>query len=121
MIIFLKKIQDTQVQEISINFDWYIVPITNPDGYKHCLEKDRLWRKNRRPFGRTRGIDINANFDIDFAGGGSSTNPNSRDFRGPYPLSEPETKALARFVQGRRNLRTLICRNFSNFHLSNYN
>lgn len=109
MIINFK---DTKVQEIANSFDWYIVPVANPDGYEHCLKQDRLWRKNRRPFGRTRGADINANFDIDFGGIGSNMDSNSRDFPGNYPFSEPETMAIADFIQGRKNLRTLIC-NFS--------
>jgi murein tripeptide amidase MpaA len=29
------------------NLDWYILPVTNPDGYLYTQTDDRLWRKTR--------------------------------------------------------------------------
>jgi murein tripeptide amidase MpaA len=29
------------------NLDWYILPVTNPDGYLYTQTDNRLWRKTR--------------------------------------------------------------------------
>jgi hypothetical protein len=43
---------------------------------------------------------LNRNYDWDFGKGeGSSSFPCSNMFRGPYPFSEPETKAMKRFIE----------------------
>jgi hypothetical protein len=39
------------------------------------------------------GVDINRNYDFQWAGGGSSTNPADETYRGSAPFSEPETQA----------------------------
>ena len=31
------------------NFDFYIIPVANPDGYVYTWNGNRMWRKNRRP------------------------------------------------------------------------
>eukprot|EP00095_Tigriopus_kingsejongensis_P012144 snap_masked-scaffold954_size76946-processed-gene-0.4 protein:Tk12144 transcript:snap_masked-scaffold954_size76946-processed-gene-0.4-mRNA-1 annotation:"carboxypeptidase b" len=31
------------------SFDFYIVPVSNPDGYEYSWNFNRMWRKNRRP------------------------------------------------------------------------
>merc|ERR1719228_1582904 len=30
-------------------YDFFILPVANPDGYVHSWESNRMWRKNRRP------------------------------------------------------------------------
>jgi len=59
-----------------------LVPALNVDGYNSA-------RKN------ADGVDLNRNFATNWERAGS-TNPNSEYYRGPAPLSEPESQALVR-------------------------
>lgn len=34
-------------REIVRSVDWYILPVSNPDGYEYSLHYDRMWRKTR--------------------------------------------------------------------------
>jgi murein tripeptide amidase MpaA len=78
---------------------WLVVPVVNPDGYRHTWTTDRLWRKNRRDNGNgSFGVDLNRNFDVGFGGPGSDALPASNNHRGPSALSEPEAEALAEFL-----------------------
>ncbi|KAH9517990.1 hypothetical protein DERF_008596 [Dermatophagoides farinae] len=88
--------------KIPINF--IIVPILNVDGYVYTWTKDRMWRKNRRPYigsrlsrhsmpERCTGVDLNRNYDINFGGTGSS----------PKPFSEPEVRAASDLLSKNRN------------------
>lgn len=77
------------------NFDVYVVPMANPDGYNYSFTSDRLWRKNRRITSQPGcgGVDLNRNWDFHY-GVGASENECSEVYRGSEPFSEPETKAL---------------------------
>ena len=51
------------------DYDWYIIPAVNPDGFVHTQTKDRLWRKNRLPplpgadqSADCWGVDLNRNW-----------------------------------------------------------
>lgn len=74
-------------------------PTINPDGYKYTFEKDRLWRKNLKPYGIFRGVDLNRNFASNWSGNGASTDPKSYDFAGAFAESEPEAKVVADFIR----------------------
>lgn len=80
------------------SFDWYFIVVLNADGYKYTFEKDRLWRKNTKPYGRCRGVDLNRNFDINWNGTGSSTDKSRYDFCGSAPFSEPEARAVKLYM-----------------------
>jgi len=46
-------------------YDFYIVPVPNPDGYVYTWEHDRFWYKNRQIIGPNEkcvGIDMNRNW-----------------------------------------------------------
>ena len=52
------------------------------------------------------GIDLNRNYDWEFnitSIAGSSDNPCSETYRGPYPFSEPETQAIKRLIETKKN------------------
>ena len=79
-------------------FDWFFVVVLNADGYKYTFEKDRLWRKNTKPYGRSRGVDLNRNFDINWNGTGSSSDKSRYDFCGSAAFSEPEARAVKLYM-----------------------
>jgi len=87
--------------------DWYFVPIVNPDGYEYSHTNDRMWRKTRSDHnGATnRGCDANRNFGFQFAydDQGSSPNPSSETYRGPFAYSEPETASIRDYILERSN------------------
>jgi len=88
------------------DFDFYIVPVFNVDGYTYTHEVARLWRKNRElNSGNTCvGTDLNRNFAFGWGRDGSSNNPCSDTFRGLTPTSSPETKAITSFIATLQNL-----------------
>lgn len=49
------------------------------------------------------GTDPNRNYNIDWLQSGASTSPCSNYYAGPKPFSEPETKALAAFLDENKN------------------
>jgi hypothetical protein len=77
----------------------------NPDGYIHSFEKDRLWRKNRSPNGKYRGVDLNRNFDIFWNKAGSSSNPLDCNYAGPSAFSELESTAMKNFLENSTRIR----------------
>ncbi|XP_028167849.1 zinc carboxypeptidase-like [Ostrinia furnacalis] len=91
---------DKETQAAAKEFDWYIFPVTNPDGYVWSHESFRLWRKNRRPIeGTTFGVDLNRNWNNNWLAQGASTNPSSDSYAGPGPFSEIETRSLSTYIE----------------------
>ncbi|KAF3932341.1 hypothetical protein ABW20_dc0100494 [Dactylellina cionopaga] len=92
----------TQVQSILDKYDFYILPVVNPDGFVYTQGKDRLWRKSRQihPTNRCVGTDINRNWNAYWSTpGGSSTNPCDETFRGLSAGNTPENTALTKHAQ----------------------
>ncbi len=80
----------------------YIVPCLNPDGFEYSRNHFSFWRKNRRKNrDGTYGVDLNRNFSIGYK---KSKNTSSNVYSGPYPFSEPETKAIKDFVDRHDNI-----------------
>ena len=100
--------------------DFFVAPCLNPDAYQRTFDHPELaagaassgativagqggadWAVIRK---NAHGVDLNRNFPmpgrplvpIDWAG---SPDPKSVHYRGPAPLSEPETTAIDRFFQ----------------------
>ena len=105
-------------------YDFFILPVANPDGYVYSWETNRMWRKNRRPnagqaqapsspgwgggwgagFGGQQssskcgyGVDPNRNFPTNFHQG--SNNPCDDSYHGAHALSEAESQAIQKGVQ----------------------
>jgi len=97
---------DPQVKRWLETFEIYIVPVINVDGHYLVTQNvDPRWRKNARDatddWKSARyplGIDLNRNYDFNFAGGGSD-DPNSERYRGEYPFSEAEVLAVKSLVE----------------------
>ena len=95
--------KDSSVRNIAENFDWYIFPNANPDGYAYTFSTNRLWRKTRTPYGSCYGADPNRNWDFHWREVGASSQVCSETYAGPSPFSEVETKALSNFVTSIRD------------------
>lgn len=95
-----KYATDAAAKAILDEYELVIIPISNPDGYNHTWTNNRLWRKNRRVTGtNTRGVDLNRNWSVGWGlSSGSSGSLSSDTYRGPSPLSEPETQALSNYM-----------------------
>ena len=93
------------------NFDVYLLPVANPDGYAYTWtgSRSRMWRKNRRPGLRPGGYqgpdgkgskcwgtDPTRNFDIKHGHAGTSTSndPCHDAYHGGKPFSDAESKAV---------------------------
>lgn len=87
-----------------------IVPLVNPDGYVYSHTTNRLWRKNRRINNGNYcvGVDLNRNWGFRFGGKGSSGNPCSNTFRGPYSFSEFESYALKNEMLNTPNIKAYL-------------
>lgn len=92
------------------NFDWYILPVTNPDGYAYTWtgDKARMWRKTRSKHGLCYGADPNRNWDMEWCKEGASKDPCSDTYCGPKAFSEVEVKGVADFLSKIENLRGFI-------------
>ena len=59
-----RHLSDPNVKLLLEKFNWYFVPVVNPDGYEYSRNQERLWRKTRSPQNGTGcvGVDGNRNF-----------------------------------------------------------
>jgi len=100
-------------QDLTDFFDFYILPVANPDGYEYSFTSNRLWRKNRARNGGLSsllltlcdGVDLNRNFGYHWADAPtplhiqSGTQLNCMEtYSGPHAWSEPETRNIRDFV-----------------------
>ncbi|XP_052871081.1 zinc carboxypeptidase-like [Anopheles cruzii] len=89
---------DPNVRELAENYDWYILPVVNPDGLHYTKTTNRMWRKNRYPHNvLCYGVDMNRNFPGHWMEGGASSVPCTDTYAGPEPASEIETKNIMNY------------------------
>ncbi|XP_072163146.1 carboxypeptidase A4-like [Diadema setosum] len=83
----LNSAEDLYSRHILSQLDVFIIAFANPDG-RHHIEKTRnyCWR------GTSSGVDLDRNFQWNFGGRGSSSDPSDEEYRGPFPHSEPESQ-----------------------------
>ncbi|XP_074659915.1 carboxypeptidase B-like [Tubulanus polymorphus] len=86
--------------DLLAKYDWYFVPVVNPDGYEYTHTNKRMWRKNRRPMSYCVGADPNRNFDINFGGAGTSSQSCQDTYHGTSAFSEPCARNLAVLLMG---------------------
>ncbi|XP_075982738.1 zinc carboxypeptidase-like [Anticarsia gemmatalis] len=89
---------DEEIKTIAHDYDWYIFPVTNPDGYVWSHVGFRLWRKNRSPYGSEFGVDLNRNWNDNWLKESVSIDPTSNVFAGLGPFSEIETRTLSTYI-----------------------
>jgi carboxypeptidase A4 len=98
-------VEDWDIQPAYIqNVDYYILPVSNPDGYEYTHQTNRLWRKNlsknnnnKQNWLRCKGTDLNRNFGYHWGEQGQSQQPCSEIYSGSSAFSEPETRAQQNF------------------------
>ncbi|KAM5537131.1 hypothetical protein V8D89_009277 [Ganoderma adspersum] len=113
------------------HFDFYIIPVPNPDGYVYTWEQDRFWYKNRQNIGpdeECTGIDMNRNwgykwkaksnlpaianttdeFTSSRPGKGDDADPCSTWYPGHRAFEAPEVNNIANYVQTLPNLKAFI-------------
>jgi carboxypeptidase A1 len=98
---------DPEITALVDSSEVIIIPVVNADGYEYTWSVDRFWRKNRRDNGGGDfGIDLNRNWGHEWGhNNGSSGDPGSDTYRGPFPFSEPETQVLRDFAESLPALR----------------
>ena len=84
------------------NYEIWIAPTWNPDGYNCVFTTDDMWRKNRRVFPTGIGVDENRNgpFGWDSSCAGDD-DPSSETYRGPSAGSEAEVQNMVAWSRDR--------------------
>ncbi|KAI6379384.1 hypothetical protein MCOR25_001972 [Pyricularia grisea] len=95
--LLTKYSSDTSIRTLVDKFDFYIMPIVNPDGFLYTQTNDRLWRKNRqsRSGQSCVGTDNNRNWPYGWSKtGGASTSPCAETYKGLAAGDTPENTGL---------------------------
>ncbi|NXY90529.1 CBPA6 Carboxypeptidase, partial [Alcedo cyanopectus] len=102
---------DPAMRKMLTQLYFYVMPVFNVDGYLFSWTHDRFWRKTRSKNTRFRchGVDANRNWKVKWCEEGASLHPCDDTYCGPCPESEPEVRAVSRFLRRhRRQLRAYL-------------
>ncbi|TKR96837.1 hypothetical protein L596_010799 [Steinernema carpocapsae] len=107
--------KEENITEYINSLNIYVFPVLNPDGFIFSRSSTasliRQWRKNMAPENCTgftafkknvccEGVDLNRNYDFAFKQTSVPfNNPCSDEFQGPFPFSEPESRAVRDFIR----------------------
>jgi carboxypeptidase T len=102
---------DDEITRWLDRYEIFIVPVVNVEGHYVVTHNiDPRWRKNTRDTDGDGilheyrdGVDVNRNYDFNWAHGGSGDSTSSR-FRGEHPFSESENRAMRSLASDRRFL-----------------
>ncbi|KYK34025.1 MAG: hypothetical protein AYK22_00905 [Thermoplasmatales archaeon SG8-52-3] len=99
---------DPDITALVDEYEIWISPVWNPDGYDYVYYFDNMWRKNRQPYSPGIGVDLNRNYpfgwDSECSG---STDPTSETYKGPSSASEVETQTMIEFSNDRHFTKVL--------------
>lgn len=99
---------DPDITALVDEYEIWISPVWNPDGYEHVYYVDNMWRKNRNPYPPGIGVDLNRNYPFGWNSECSgSTDPNSETYKGPSAASEAETQTMIEFSNDRHFAKVL--------------
>ncbi|MDD3051225.1 MAG: M14 family zinc carboxypeptidase [Candidatus Cloacimonetes bacterium] len=101
---------DADISYYINNTQIWFIPLMNPDGHKMVIDRISIMhRKNLRdnnndqtPISNQDGVDLNRNFGYVYGSNGTSSNPTSDTYRGPYAWSELESSYARDLIQARR-------------------
>jgi len=97
------------------DYETYLIPCVNPDMSVAVFTTDWGIRKN------ARGVDLNRNYPADWGNpDGSSGDPVSQTYRGPFPASEPEVQAVIAHSLLTRPVAGITFHSYSNIVLYEY-
>ncbi len=90
------------------DYEIWVIPVANPDGYEYVFNVNSFWRKNRRVFPAGVGVDQNRNYPQGWTAfcAGSST-VSSDIYKGPSAASEAETQTIMAFSNDRHLTKVL--------------
>ncbi|EPQ51249.1 hypothetical protein GLOTRDRAFT_108207 [Gloeophyllum trabeum ATCC 11539] len=92
-------------------YDFYIIPLPNPDGYEYTWSTDRLWYKNRMALGpddRCVGLDMGRNWGHKWGKNKYKKQPCHHWFPGHRPFEAPEVNNVANFITTIPRLRAFV-------------
>ncbi|XP_033867025.2 carboxypeptidase B2-like [Acipenser ruthenus] len=97
--------KNPEITQMLDNMEIYVLPVMNADGYVYTWTTRRMWRKNRSRYEGNNcvGTDLNRNFDAGWCTKGASHDPCDNTYCGPYPESEPEVSAVAKFLREKKD------------------
>ncbi|XP_015207907.1 carboxypeptidase A1-like isoform X2 [Lepisosteus oculatus] len=102
--------QDPSLTAILNKMDIFFEIVTNPDGYTFTHTTNRMWRKTRSISSGSSciGVDPNRNWDANFGGPGTSSNPCDDTYKGPFAHSESEVKSIVDFILRHKNVKAMV-------------